>query len=789
MSRQPARRAALLVLSAVLCALALPTVSAVASEPRVAVASAAPVALGDRPLSRVITSSFDVVLARPHERALADFIASLSNTASRNYHRYLTPSQFARRFGATSASIDSVRSYLSSFGLDVGSLSRGHIILHVRGSTLDIAHAFATTVATVRRGASLHAQFTNTATLPARIARAVSGVVGLSNAPAPRPEAASQSTAHVALPSTCPQAGDASGTTPNSLGGYTVAQQAQLYGLSSQWSAGNTGVGQTIAIFELAPYATADTSIYFSCYGLSPQVTNISVDGGSPDQNNLEPTIDVEEAAALAPGAAIEVYTGPNNSVGPTDVYQQIADDNTAAIVSTSWGTCEADPTGDPRAEQAIFEQMATQGQTVLSASGDNGSSDCYGITNSQPAVDDPASQPLVTGVGALTVSSLAPLHQTVWNDGAGSFGGASGGGVSQLWSRPSWQNAPGLGASVTMRSVPDLSTMGDPSSGFVAYFTGSSTGQCSSNCYSAWRSIGGTSIGSPLVAALVAVAAQRCHAPRLGFLNPTLYTMARSGSGFVDVTQGTNDLYGVGAYSAGVGYDAASGLGSPSATTFIPGLCPAAFDATKSSLTAAGSPTTARPATLTLALRDTNNNPIANAQVHVSASASAGTIVIDEDLASSTSSGAAAYDVTTDALGTASISVVTDEPGAVNVSATYANQTLATTLHFAQSTIATVPGRATITRLVALVGGFRLSVRASASDGGSPLTSYQYSLDGGRRWVTFAVVSSGTTVASATVSVTKLARAKRYRVLARVRNAVGASAASAAVFVSTLKK
>jgi len=79
-------------------------------------------------------------------------------------------------------------------------------------------------------------------------------------------------------------------------------------------------------------------------------------------------------------------------------------------------GTCESDPSGDPAAEQPIFEQMAAQGQTVVSAAGDSGSSDCNGITNNNPAVDDPASQPYVTGVGGLSVGDINPLNESVWN-------------------------------------------------------------------------------------------------------------------------------------------------------------------------------------------------------------------------------------------------------------------------------------------------------------------------------------------------------------------------------------
>jgi kumamolisin len=144
------------------------------------------------------------------------------------------------------------------------------------------------------------------------------------------------------------------------------------------------------------------------------------------------------------PAPAIEVYAGPNSSTGPTDIYTQMADDDTATVITTSWGDCEVDPSNDPSSEEPIFEQMAAQGQTMVASAGDEGSSDCNGITTNAPAVDDPASQPYVTGVGGLTVSNITGPVESVWNDGTNSGGGASGGGMSQIWSKPSWQTGCG---------------------------------------------------------------------------------------------------------------------------------------------------------------------------------------------------------------------------------------------------------------------------------------------------------------------------------------------------------
>ena len=773
---RPWTRAVALALSVALGALALPASVALASVPRLAVAPAAALPSGDTVVATPIRTAFDVVLAQRDPAALTAFIASLSDTASPNYHRYLTPTEFARRFGATSQTEAAVRSYLEGYGLQVGAVNVSGLVVHVTGSTRDVASAFATSVATVRgRRGTLAAQFTHEASLPAPIAHDVAAIYGLSTL-RPYVAALSARTTTVATAGSCSAAGSNTSNTRNSLG-YTIPQEAQLYGLAAQWALGNTGVGQTIAIYELGDYNPSDIAVYFACYGINPTVKAINVDGGAPGAFSEEADLDVEEAGALAPGANIEVYQGPNNGTGPLDVYSQIADDDTATVTSTSWGDCEVDPSGDPAAEQLFFEQMAAQGEAMVSAAGDNGSSDCAGITNDDPAVDDPASQPYVTGVGALTVSQISPLQERVWNDGVGSGGGASGGGMSAIWSRPTWQNAPGILPSDTQRMVPDLSVIGDPSTGFIEYFTGAGVGTCTNNC-NGWEAIGGTSVGAPLVSALIATAAQYCSVPRLGFVDPTLYTNAATA--FNAVTQGSNDLYGVGVYSAGPGYTMAAGLGSPNPATFIQSLCPAALDTATSSLVPEATSTGVNDVgAATLTLLNTEGLPILNGTVALSASAASGTIVIDEDSTSSTGPGKAAYDVTTDLAGINEIDLTTTAPGPVTLTATYENQPFTTTIDFTKNPKLVTPGTPAIASLVALVGGFRLTVRAPASNGGSRITAYQYSLDGGITWVTFSA-------ATRTATNTRLARGKRYRIQVRAVNANGESAINASATVKT---
>ncbi len=761
----------------VLVALPVTSLSANASEARVVVAGLQPVATTDTVVHKSITTSFDLALTLRHSGALTQFINGLYDPGSSTYHHFLSPSEYARRYGASSATVDAVKSYLRDYGLRVGALSAGRNVLRVTGTTHEIADAFDAPVETLRLSdGALNAHFTSAASLPRALAKDVTAVAGLSSV---TPLSTDIIRGHIATsPSTCAAAGSDSGTTPNNLGGYTVQQQGELYGINTAWAAGNTGVGQTIGVYELANYDPSDVATYFSCYGLSTDLTSINVDGGPTQSDNAdnapdEATLDVEETAALAPGAAVEVYAGTQAGGGPTDVYSMMASQDTASIITTSWGICEAQTDGAAQVEQPIFEEMAAQGQTIISAAGDNGSSDCEGAggdPSEAAAVDDPASQPYVTAVGGLTVNNIDPLNQTVWNDDCTNTNcGAGGGGVSTLWSRPAWQVAPGITPSTdTMRMVPDLSAMADPETGFIQYYTGAGTGFCRHSCSGGWGSIGGTSIGAPIISALVAVAAQVCGVPRLGFINPSLYEMATTG--FVSVTSGNNDLYGIGVYSAGPGYNMAAGLGSPDGTPFIAGLCPPPYSQSESAFATSSSsaPTRSSGPTISATLRNVDGNPIANATVKVSAIAASGTLAID-GVASASTPGSASSALTSDTNGVVSFTLGSSIAQVVNVTVSYQGQSIYTTSVTFLATSTTRPAPPSIVDLSPLVGGFTLRLRAPPNTGGSAITSYEYSISGGQSWITIA---NG----AASINVTSLARGHAYRVIARALNAVGPS-------------
>jgi subtilase family serine protease len=576
-----------------------------ASNARVVVASTLRAPSDLHPLALARTASVDVVLRPRHEMALESLTAALSDPTSPQYRKFLSERAFARRFGSSRATVRAFISYFNGFGLRATSTMRSGLVVHVEGSTTAIERAFAATARTARVNGVVTTAITTDATLPATLARQVSGIAGLNSWTHPNQfaerapsVATSHARANVTEPSTCSSAAEIQAT--SSSGSFVASQQAEAYGLTSAWAAGNNASGETIGVYELAGAAPSDLTTFFNCYNLHPTINTYNVDGGpvscvgvtdgncdnSPD-SVVEADLDVEEAGVLAPGATIDIYQSSNLvGSGPLDTYAAIANDDDASVVTTSWGACEAAlSSAEIEAETTVFTQMATQGQTLLAASGDAGSSDCAGEISGDAqfnlAVDDPASQPLVTGVGGLTVNSITTnnttLNEQVWNSG----GGAGGGGKSAVWSRPSWQTGDGVPAG-TQRMVPDLSVMADPTTSFIMYAPSQFNEVWARRFNSTWSNIGGTSVGAPLMAAVVATADGACDT-RLGSINPTLYTMAANGTGFDDVTVGNNVLYpesdnpdnvGDSDWTATTGYDMASGLGSPNPTTFIADLC-----------------------------------------------------------------------------------------------------------------------------------------------------------------------------------------------------------------------
>jgi len=335
---------------------------------------------------------------------------------------------------------------------------------------------------------------------------------------------------------------------------FTPTEVAKLYGTPP-----GTGHGETIAIIELGGgYRPTDLRAYFEALGLpTPSVTSVAVGGGrnaptgDPSGPDGEVLLDIEVAGAIAPDAHIVVYFAPNTDSGFLDAITTALHDpvRTPTIVSISWGGAEpAWATQALHAFDEAFQDAAALDVTVCCASGDNGSAD--GIDDGKAHVDFPASSPHVLACGGtrLEASRGEIERETVWNDTPGS--GATGGGVSEVFPRPAYQQQSDVPASVNAphfrgRGVPDVAGNADPATGYEIRVDGQTV------------VVGGTSAVAPLWAALIARRNETAGRP-LGYANPVLYAIA-SAQAFADVTAGSN-----GAYRAGRGWDPCTGLGSP---------------------------------------------------------------------------------------------------------------------------------------------------------------------------------------------------------------------------------
>jgi hypothetical protein len=559
------------------------------------------------PLAAARVVSLGVALRPRNPGALRVLATAVSIPGSALYHRYLTPRMFAAEFGPSAAATAAVERALRESRLRVGTVSVNGLIIPVTGTVGEVESAFHTHLDAYRLSGGMTGWAPVMAPrLPSRIAGAVSAVLGLDNLVVPhsmmlRKRNGRSAEATAVTPSRAasltwatPKACEAATLAAQGNDGWTEDEVAQAYGLTGLYAAGGLGGGQTIGVLELEPFVSSDVASFDRCFFGSDHtsvIRTIPIDGFDLHGFGTgEAVLDLEMLAALAPEANLDVYEAPNTSFGPIDAYNAMVSDDQANILSTSWGECEtslqiSEP-GVQQVENYIFEEAAAQGQTVLASSGDTGSDDCAGtqFSTTKPvrpylSVDDPASQPYVVGVGGTSLlSDTPPLGsgmERVWNDGPSE--GGTGGGMSNSWASPVWQAESGVPGTenAARRLVPDVSSAADERRGVTFYsasFASSSAG--------AWSTLGGTSVAAPTWAAILADIASSpggCSSlpvtaggPDLGFVAPELYAVAASSytTSFNDITVGNNDVFHLGlGYDAGVGYNLASGLGSPIVT------------------------------------------------------------------------------------------------------------------------------------------------------------------------------------------------------------------------------
>jgi kumamolisin len=516
-----------------------------------------------------------LTLAGQAPGALDQTLAGLAAPGSASYRHFLTPAQFAERFGAAPAAEARVEAVLRAAGLTIGGTSPDHLLLWASGTVGQVERLFGVFIQDYRSasGRRFYAP-TSAPHLPPALAGTVTAVLGLENLSLARPAG------YLARA----QAG----------GGLTPTDLAHAYDLDPLQQAGLTGSGQTVAFAEIDTFNQQDIDTYDHAFGLSTSpVTVVEVGGGAaPPDKFSETTLDIEVAHAVAPQAHLIAYEGGSDTASLAQLFDRIVTDHRAPVISISLGVCERYILNPDQAPHDLQDGLTASGQSffnaidttfreadalgisILVATGDTGAYGCNAFDPSDHTVGPsaPATSSYVTAVGGTALFTGADGgydHEAGWEGPLEGAGG--GGGLSLQEPQPSWQTGPGVAnaSSNGMRQVPDVSADADPLTGYAIYDSSSSCrGQ---NC---WAVVGGTSAAAPFWAALIALANESgaghgLHAA--GFLNPALYRLgsgAASPAPYHDVTLGGNLFY-----QATAGWDYSTGWGSPDGNALVQAL------------------------------------------------------------------------------------------------------------------------------------------------------------------------------------------------------------------------
>jgi subtilase family serine protease len=528
--------------------------------------------------------------------------------ASPNYHKWLTPEQYADRFGLGAADMQRAARWLRRQGFRSVTPARSRTWIAFSGSAAQVESAFRTPIHQYLAGGKTHYANTSEPSLPSAFRGVVLGITALNDF-RPRPRSIVK---HVRP-----------NFTSEISGRHFLAPDdfATIYDLQGLYGGGINGGGQSIVVVGQSDLSTDtnhnnqyDVVTFRSVSNLPPANLQVVLVPGDKDPGIVsgdveEANLDLEWAGAVARYASL-IYVNSQNAL--FNSVQYAVDQDLAPVISVSYGLCEAQlSSSDISTLTALTQQASAQGQTIVASSGDSGPADCdFSTDPNNPvkiathgyAVDIPASLPNVTAMGgtefsegddtgatqywsgtnnANNGSALSYIPEMVWNDTVadGSLA-ASGGGASKVFSKPSWQTGAGVPAD-GQRDVPDLAL--SSSADHDGYLI------CSqSSCVTGYRKadqtltvIGGTSAAAPTFAGIVALIVQKTN-DRQGNVNPYIYSLAASSSNvFHDITAGDNMVpcmagstdcpaSGMIGYSAGAGYDLTTGWGSVDAAALV---------------------------------------------------------------------------------------------------------------------------------------------------------------------------------------------------------------------------
>ena len=472
--------------------------------------------------------------------ALEQFVAGLDDPHSPRYQQFLTSREFARRFAPRAAQVAAAARFLRRQGLRVVEIAPSRLQVTAEGPAVRVAQVLGTSLLEIRDSHGVHTVTAEAPQLPEELG---AQVVAVGSAAMLEPPGDGPARAAIA----------AAPFAPDGI--------ARLYGFDTLYANGVRGAEDrrsTIAIATAFDFDPDDLAAFWSAHGIARErssVELIPVAGTQPPPavsatDRMETTLDVEWASSMAPGARVLVYAGSDAmSTTLLRTYDRIVTDNRAAVLTTSWGRCESDyPRSYLNQVDAVLLRAAAQGITVIAASGDGGAFACGGDT---PGVSFPASHPFVLAVGGTALTRRGNgFDETAWP--------GSGGGTSVRFAAPPWQMHPSA-----QRAMADVAFNADLGSGYLMLSDGG------------WLVAGGTSVGAPIWASLVALTNQaRATAgrPTLGLAAPQLCELAAATSlaptPFVDVVAGDN-----GAFAAAPGWDCPTGWGSPRADALVDAL------------------------------------------------------------------------------------------------------------------------------------------------------------------------------------------------------------------------
>lgn len=537
---------------------------------------------------------------------LDQLLVGLQNPASPQYHQWLTPAQFGARFGLSTTDLNKVTSWLTSQGFTINSVAASNNQVSFSGTVAQAQQAFGTTIHVLTLKGEQHIGNLTDPILPEGISAVVTTITGLN-------DFRLQSRARfstIAAPSSDvlhPQ------FTSSQTGNHYVSPGDfnLIYDVSNLLNTSNiTGQGITIAVLGQTDISLSDVAAFRAAAGLPANVPTVRVFGTDPGTSTGdlgEAQLDIEWSGAIARNATI-LYVNSRDVLGISMI--QAINNNLAPIITISYGLCEsAAGTANLDAFNQFFQQANVQGQTILGPTGDSGATDCdyNSATASQGlAIDFPSSSPFVTAVGGTmfnegnttggttywnaatssTVDFIASakgyIPEVPWNESSTGGLASGGGGFSSFFTKPAWQVGPGVPADFA-RDVPDVSLNAAASHDGYLYC---SSGSCTNgfrNAASSLNVVGGTSVSTPAFASILALVEQKTGS-RIGNANPVIYGLAGgtlSANIFHDITSGSNSSPcaqgtpncpngGSIGYTAGVGYDRASGWGTIDAFNLV---------------------------------------------------------------------------------------------------------------------------------------------------------------------------------------------------------------------------